>query len=345
MHSVFLSASTHHWDWCTSLKPINMWVYYISYAIIFGMGLPCLNNSLQSLYSMVLGKGRQVKLNIWLKIKATVGYKNCSGRSTFNFLFRGSCKVSIKRSDACREFWDQLLCRELIFLRFWNVIEKLAMTAKAVCHGISLNLHYSQNIILHVRSTSQLADRNCFNRRFPLDLDIHIQVGVGNDWLILEAWYHQTSVIPIHSIWLRKKLIKFEIVEYVSFYRRLVPACVIKKRTIELEDKGIENPGIVTDEVELAKKSSEHTIHKASMAEQPRSAASSRPASRAPSRAGSRIHSRAPSRAPSPTLSYALSRFEQEHQTSLWERLNHQVVITCNSTSIYVCCAALCNFF
>ncbi|CAJ0583289.1 unnamed protein product, partial [Mesorhabditis spiculigera] len=55
----FMGNGTHGWDWCTSLKPINMWVYYVSYALVYGIGLPCLNNSLQSLYSMVLGKGRQ----------------------------------------------------------------------------------------------------------------------------------------------------------------------------------------------------------------------------------------------------------------------------------------------
>ncbi|VDM53372.1 unnamed protein product [Angiostrongylus costaricensis] len=50
---------TQVWEWCWSLRPINFWLYYISYAVIFGIGLPCLNNSLQSLYSQVLGKGRQ----------------------------------------------------------------------------------------------------------------------------------------------------------------------------------------------------------------------------------------------------------------------------------------------
>ncbi|PAV80886.1 hypothetical protein WR25_06891 [Diploscapter pachys] len=52
-------AATHKWMWCDTLKPVNMWLYYISYSLIFGIGLPCLNNSLQSLYSQILGKGRQ----------------------------------------------------------------------------------------------------------------------------------------------------------------------------------------------------------------------------------------------------------------------------------------------
>ncbi|PIO65214.1 hypothetical protein TELCIR_13129 [Teladorsagia circumcincta] len=52
-------GSTHGWDWCETLRPINFWVYYVGYALIFGIGLPCLNNSLQSLYSQILGKGRQ----------------------------------------------------------------------------------------------------------------------------------------------------------------------------------------------------------------------------------------------------------------------------------------------
>ncbi|VDL82584.1 unnamed protein product [Nippostrongylus brasiliensis] len=50
---------TQSWTWCESLKPVNFWLYYVSYALIFGIGLPCLNNSLQSLYSQILGKGRQ----------------------------------------------------------------------------------------------------------------------------------------------------------------------------------------------------------------------------------------------------------------------------------------------
>ncbi|PIO69897.1 hypothetical protein TELCIR_08270 [Teladorsagia circumcincta] len=53
------NGSTHGWDWCETLRPINFWVYYVGYALIFGIGLPCLNNSLQSLYSQILGKGRQ----------------------------------------------------------------------------------------------------------------------------------------------------------------------------------------------------------------------------------------------------------------------------------------------
>ncbi|CAI4226075.1 unnamed protein product [Auanema sp. JU1783] len=53
------SDFTQDWTWCEELRPVNIWFYYISYAIIFGIGLPCLNNSLQSLYSQILGKGRQ----------------------------------------------------------------------------------------------------------------------------------------------------------------------------------------------------------------------------------------------------------------------------------------------
>uniref|UniRef100_A0AC35TMZ7 MFS domain-containing protein n=1 Tax=Rhabditophanes sp. KR3021 TaxID=114890 RepID=A0AC35TMZ7_9BILA len=47
------------YEWCADLKPVNKWVYYSSYSFIFGIGLPLLNNSLQSLYSLVLGSGRQ----------------------------------------------------------------------------------------------------------------------------------------------------------------------------------------------------------------------------------------------------------------------------------------------
>ncbi|KIH46458.1 hypothetical protein ANCDUO_23490 [Ancylostoma duodenale] len=54
-----MNGTQQGWTWCESLRPISFWLYYISYALIFGIALPCLNNSLQSLYSQVLGKGRQ----------------------------------------------------------------------------------------------------------------------------------------------------------------------------------------------------------------------------------------------------------------------------------------------
>ncbi|KHJ93735.1 hypothetical protein OESDEN_06349 [Oesophagostomum dentatum] len=54
-----LSGTQQGWSWCESLRPINFWLYYIGYPLIFGIALPCLNNSLQSLYSQILGKGRQ----------------------------------------------------------------------------------------------------------------------------------------------------------------------------------------------------------------------------------------------------------------------------------------------
>ncbi|KAI6240973.1 Transporter, major facilitator family protein [Aphelenchoides fujianensis] len=47
------------YSWCESLRPINMYLYYGSWTTIYGIFLPCLNNSLQSLYSLVLGNGRQ----------------------------------------------------------------------------------------------------------------------------------------------------------------------------------------------------------------------------------------------------------------------------------------------
>ncbi|KAI6235479.1 MFS domain-containing protein [Aphelenchoides besseyi] len=47
------------YSWCDDLRPTNVYVYYISYILVFGLALPCLNNSLQSLYSLVLGNSRQ----------------------------------------------------------------------------------------------------------------------------------------------------------------------------------------------------------------------------------------------------------------------------------------------
>ncbi|GMS92672.1 hypothetical protein PENTCL1PPCAC_14847, partial [Pristionchus entomophagus] len=57
--SRFIGDGTHNWRWCETLPPINQWLYYSSYAVIYGICLPMLNNSLQALYSRVLGHGPQ----------------------------------------------------------------------------------------------------------------------------------------------------------------------------------------------------------------------------------------------------------------------------------------------
>lgn len=54
-----VNCSRYDKDWCYSLRPVNLYIYYISYVLVFGVALPCLNNSLQSLYSLVLGNNRQ----------------------------------------------------------------------------------------------------------------------------------------------------------------------------------------------------------------------------------------------------------------------------------------------
>ncbi|GMR41643.1 hypothetical protein PMAYCL1PPCAC_11838, partial [Pristionchus mayeri] len=55
----FMGNGTHNWEWCEMLPPLNQWLYYSAYAIIYGICLPMLNNSLQALYSRVLGHGPQ----------------------------------------------------------------------------------------------------------------------------------------------------------------------------------------------------------------------------------------------------------------------------------------------
>lgn len=62
-----LFTGTHNWEWCEMLSPLNQWLYYITYAVIYGIFLPMLNNSLQALYSRVLGHGPQVS-SIFLSI-------------------------------------------------------------------------------------------------------------------------------------------------------------------------------------------------------------------------------------------------------------------------------------
>lgn len=46
--------------WCESLAPINEYLYYFSFALVYTVAYACSNNSLQTLYSLVLGNGRQV---------------------------------------------------------------------------------------------------------------------------------------------------------------------------------------------------------------------------------------------------------------------------------------------
>ncbi|GMT18877.1 hypothetical protein PFISCL1PPCAC_10174, partial [Pristionchus fissidentatus] len=55
----FIGNGTHNWEWCETLPPLNQWLYYSTYAVIYGICLPMLNNSLQALYSRVLGDGPQ----------------------------------------------------------------------------------------------------------------------------------------------------------------------------------------------------------------------------------------------------------------------------------------------
>ncbi|GMR46187.1 hypothetical protein PMAYCL1PPCAC_16382, partial [Pristionchus mayeri] len=57
--SRFISDDVHDWSWCASLHPINRRLYFPAYALIYGICLPMLNNSLQSLFSRVLGDGPQ----------------------------------------------------------------------------------------------------------------------------------------------------------------------------------------------------------------------------------------------------------------------------------------------
>lgn len=54
-----VNSNRYKKEWCHSLRPVNLYVYYIGYAMVFGIALPCLNNSLQSLYSLILGNCRQ----------------------------------------------------------------------------------------------------------------------------------------------------------------------------------------------------------------------------------------------------------------------------------------------
>uniref|UniRef100_A0A914DXI8 Major facilitator superfamily (MFS) profile domain-containing protein n=1 Tax=Acrobeloides nanus TaxID=290746 RepID=A0A914DXI8_9BILA len=46
-------------SWCDTLKPVNVWLYYVSYCIIIGTAFPNLNISLNTLFSQIIGPRRQ----------------------------------------------------------------------------------------------------------------------------------------------------------------------------------------------------------------------------------------------------------------------------------------------
>uniref|UniRef100_A0A0N4ZEU1 MFS domain-containing protein n=1 Tax=Parastrongyloides trichosuri TaxID=131310 RepID=A0A0N4ZEU1_PARTI len=47
------------YSWCTHTKPVNLWVYIISYPVIIGIAFPIINVAMNTLYSKIIGPRRQ----------------------------------------------------------------------------------------------------------------------------------------------------------------------------------------------------------------------------------------------------------------------------------------------
>uniref|UniRef100_A0A914CWT7 Major facilitator superfamily (MFS) profile domain-containing protein n=1 Tax=Acrobeloides nanus TaxID=290746 RepID=A0A914CWT7_9BILA len=46
-------------SWCESLRPVNVYVYYVAYIVVIGLAFPTLNITLTTLFSKILGPRRQ----------------------------------------------------------------------------------------------------------------------------------------------------------------------------------------------------------------------------------------------------------------------------------------------
>uniref|UniRef100_A0A914YT60 Major facilitator superfamily (MFS) profile domain-containing protein n=1 Tax=Panagrolaimus superbus TaxID=310955 RepID=A0A914YT60_9BILA len=52
-------CNTDKFTWCQSLRPVNVFLYYISYIIALGFAFPIMNITTTTLFSKVLGPRRQ----------------------------------------------------------------------------------------------------------------------------------------------------------------------------------------------------------------------------------------------------------------------------------------------
>ena len=50
-----VGCNTDRFDWCYSLKPVNVYVYYITYVLFIGTCFPNINICLNTLFSKIIG--------------------------------------------------------------------------------------------------------------------------------------------------------------------------------------------------------------------------------------------------------------------------------------------------
>uniref|UniRef100_A0AC35ERG8 Uncharacterized protein n=2 Tax=Panagrolaimus sp. PS1159 TaxID=55785 RepID=A0AC35ERG8_9BILA len=61
-------CNVDRFDWCYDLKPVNVYLYYISYIILIGTCFPNINISLNTLFSKIIGPRPQGTQQGWLQV-------------------------------------------------------------------------------------------------------------------------------------------------------------------------------------------------------------------------------------------------------------------------------------
>lgn len=51
-------------DWCDNLTEVNMWIFYVSYALIIGLAFPLLQITNNTLFSEIIGPRLQGKIHL-----------------------------------------------------------------------------------------------------------------------------------------------------------------------------------------------------------------------------------------------------------------------------------------
>ncbi|ETN72562.1 hypothetical protein NECAME_04465 [Necator americanus] len=150
------NSTEQRWEWCETLQPISFWLYYVSYPLIFGIALPCLNNSLQSLYSQILGKGRQGTMQ---GLNQAVG---CISRICGPLLMSTTFA-----SFGPRATWIIEIGLISICLVIWCAVYRRLMPAVEIKErNITLSTHGTENPFCRIDSTSTVISTVSNSKKF-----------------------------------------------------------------------------------------------------------------------------------------------------------------------------------
>src|ERR1019366_5104180 len=78
--------------WCSQLKPVNMWIYYISYVLLIGIAFPTINVTMNTLYSQIIGARRQVSVR-WIQFHIRI-----AGHDAGRIAARRQCRTNARAS-------------------------------------------------------------------------------------------------------------------------------------------------------------------------------------------------------------------------------------------------------